>query len=191
MAPKKHSPTKRTASKKAALANASAPPPKRAGTATAVAALVLAVAATHIAGPSTLWNMLQDTFPSVFKPVGAPEGGYFPAGCRWRDAPLPLDDEGQPVALAFWDIRKYEFWDENAGNWTQERPKACVLRPLDAAVAGWHWSNDSRTGVDCSRLRCVINNMWTAQGRFYYLTDDAGGMVSTLPTQRKKPLSKP
>lgn len=91
--------------------------------------------------------------------------GHFPRGCKWRE--VYMSDKPPK----FWGVRRYEYWDEAARNWTETQPAACVIRGV-AQPQDWRWRNGSpRTAVDCKQYYCIYENLWFNNGRFYLLVD--------------------
>ena len=154
-------------------------PSKRFSAATAAIVVLCAFAATqfdhnkrqqlHLYIDDTLAS-LSNSIRSRWSTKGG--AGYFPDGCRWRDAALP---SGAPPP-AFWEVRNYEYWNETQNAWSSEQPPACLLQPVVPPPL-WQWANDSRTGMECIKHHCIVNNVWYNQGRFFYLTDDENGTV--------------
>ncbi len=52
----------------------------------------------------------------------APARGPFPAGCKWR----AVSYKGRKAEM--WDVREYQYWDEQRGAWGPQQPAACVVR---------------------------------------------------------------
>lgn len=64
----------------------------------------------------------------------------------------------------FWEVRKYEWWDEGA--WSGKKPAACTQRGV--AAQGWAWKRGTpRTEVTCHTGYCVFENLWCVCARLW------------------------
>lgn len=65
-----------------------------------------------------------------------------------------------------WGLRRYQYWDAVARNWTERQPAACVVPGLDPAQHKWRWRNGSpRSAADCNDNYCLYENLWCAAAR--------------------------
>ena len=61
----------------------------------------------------------------------------------------------------FWDIRRYQYWDEAAGAWSDEQPASCLVGGQGAPPADWKWRNGSpRSAAHCNDKYCIYDNLW-------------------------------
>ncbi|WPT11880.1 hypothetical protein PSENEW3n2_00005380 [Picochlorum sp. SENEW3] len=109
------------------------------------------------------------------------EDGYFPESCMWRISPdddSPHDTSSSKKKLAegsspLWRVRTYEFWDEDGGRWTKERPVACTIEHALLSSRGPEsaWTNNLTTNIlDYGEYR-VMKNVWFTRGDFYRLVE--------------------
>jgi hypothetical protein len=167
----------------------------------------LAVAVAAAWPPPDLYDLRHAAFSVARAVRGALGGGvpaedgargFFPPGCRWRDARNEVSPatnlspraqcsprsqltrclhaaslQTEPV---FWDVREYEYWDEAAGAWGAAQPAACLLDP-PPVPAGWVGANASATTQRCAPEYCIYHNVWYNQGRYYHLHDGAATVV--------------
>lgn len=62
-----------------------------------------------------------------------------------------------------WGLRRYQYWDAAARNWTDQQPTACVVPGLDPTQQKWRWRNGSpRSAADCNDNYCLYENLWCA-----------------------------
>ncbi|KAJ9523194.1 hypothetical protein QJQ45_023985 [Haematococcus lacustris] len=88
-----------------------------------------------------------------------PSFGLFPQGCKWRN--IVNNTDGSVT---------YEFWDDSADAWAEDRPAACTptgMSPDDVATAGWQFHQGTpRSEVGCDSSHCMYHNLYYNNGGF-------------------------
>ncbi|KAL4853094.1 hypothetical protein ACK3TF_005878 [Chlorella vulgaris] len=104
--------------------------------------------------------------------VEADAQGFFPKGCKWREVHRKGEEPG------FWDVRRYQYWDDVRSNWTDRQPDSCIIKGLaNPGPSGWRWRNGSpRSAAHCYDKYCIYDNLWFNNGRFYLLVDGDTGV---------------
>jgi hypothetical protein len=62
----------------------------------------------------------------------------------------------------FWDVRRYQYWDDVRSNWTHRQPDSCIIKGLaNPGPSGWRWRNGSpRSAAHCYDKYCIYDNLW-------------------------------
>lgn len=150
-------------------------------TSVALVLFALAVGQYQTNSAHKLLSKIANTLSSLFFSRTGPgnAAGIFAQGCRWRDAPVRKPAAGS--SQGFWDIRHYEYWNETTHEWSLQQPAACRLQPLLFKDSLLRKDKDNNSPSTQHRYvqndYCVFENLWYNEGKFYYLTDDADGMV--------------
>ena len=128
-----------------------------------------------------LHAVAEDWWGHIGRSSSRMDGGYFPEGCVWREAPSSATEEnsdGSKKRAEIWRVRKYEFWDADKKEWFSSDvmiPKECTIDHVSEKVD----TVTRKTKVLDYGTHKILKNVWFTQGYFYRLETESDEVENT------------